>query len=167
MDDAKCNGLERLRQLLMFAVEDLQQARAAAIALRDEHDDVELMRALETAIVVCYGRAFTANDGWGQLPKKHWPPQGPERDLHDALLHLRNKTYAHVSDESGRDVAWPLTQYDSASETASIEFVVSWLALDRGVLPSITGLCTRQADHFQVAAEQIHLELEGFKGLGD
>jgi len=93
MDEAKRKGLERLKESLILAAEDMDQATAAAVALRtDTSDDENWRRALETAIFVSYMRPFTR--GAWKLPNKYEPKPGPAGELHRQLHDLRNKVYA-------------------------------------------------------------------------
>jgi hypothetical protein len=52
------NRLAKLQEALLLAGSDMDQATAAARALQSETEYL-LARALETAIAVCYMRAFT------------------------------------------------------------------------------------------------------------
>jgi hypothetical protein len=58
MHESDRNRLKKLQRALLLAASDLEQAAAAARALDAEQSNLPLMRALETAIVVCYSRAF-------------------------------------------------------------------------------------------------------------
>jgi hypothetical protein len=72
MDEAKRKGLEKLKESLILAAEDMDQATAAAVALRtDTSDDDAWTRALETAMAVSYMRPFTT--GAWKLPGKYVP----------------------------------------------------------------------------------------------
>jgi hypothetical protein len=57
------NEIRRYR----LAQADMRQVIAAVDALADEHHNGYLCRALETAIVVCYARAFAAGNEIGTL----------------------------------------------------------------------------------------------------
>jgi hypothetical protein len=50
---SEINRLKKLQTVLLLAASDMDQAAAAARALEAETTNVDLMRALETAIVVC------------------------------------------------------------------------------------------------------------------
>lgn len=152
MDETKRTNLERLRELLLFAADDMGQARAAVLALNNEEHNVDLMRALETAIAVCYARAFTDNRGWGQVPKKY-RPEASDAALHEVLMHLRHKVYAHVSGESGRSAT--MTTTADFEESAAIEYRHGWLPLERAALRPIADLCEAQRERFLTAAASI------------
>jgi hypothetical protein len=78
MDAKKRKGLEKLRESLLLAAEDMAQAMAAATALRtDTSDDEAWRRALETAMAVSYMRPFTR--GAWTLPSKYVPKTSPEK----------------------------------------------------------------------------------------
>ncbi len=80
MDEAKRKGLERLKESLILAAEDMDQAHAAANTLRtDTSDDPAWRRALETAMAVCYMRPFTS--GAWQLPSKYLPKASDQRSI--------------------------------------------------------------------------------------
>jgi hypothetical protein len=61
MDTSERNALKKLQTALLLAASDLFQAAAAAHALDEGPDELPLMLALETAIAVCYARAFTTS----------------------------------------------------------------------------------------------------------
>jgi hypothetical protein len=80
---------------------DMRQAEAAA-RLLDRQGDVHVRRALETAIAVCYARPWLESNRDGKL-KKRWLPNGAEElRLHDLLMDLRKRTYAHNDPTGGR-----------------------------------------------------------------
>jgi hypothetical protein len=79
-------------------------AAIVALLATTEDDDVHLMLALETALVVCYARPFTHGKRVGQLGEEWAPEDAHERAVHDELLVLRNQAYAHTDKASGRDV---------------------------------------------------------------
>jgi hypothetical protein len=132
------------------------QAAGAARALESQHDDVYLMRALETAIVVCYWRPFSASNKIGGLADK-WAPQGDRHsELHRTLRNLRNQAYAHTDETSGRigDVR-PLSVGDQVHHVTG----ESWWAFPREWIPEIVKLCIEQSVRFIKAAEDIAAEL--------
>jgi hypothetical protein len=53
-----------------------------------------------TALVISYGRPFTRGAGWPALPKRLQAYTEAERKLHERLLRLRNKIYAHSDSDS-------------------------------------------------------------------
>src|SRR5438128_10835744 len=95
-------GLQKKAVSLYLAASDMEQAIAAAKALDAESENLELMRALETAIAACYARPFTKGSMVVRLKASKWVSAGAERQLHDALMELRNQVYAHTDVSSGR-----------------------------------------------------------------
>jgi hypothetical protein len=59
MHERQRTHLEKQTLVLQLAAFDMQQADAAAQAMLAEQSDLPLRLALETAMVVCYARAFT------------------------------------------------------------------------------------------------------------
>lgn len=53
-----------------------------------------------TALVVSYARPFTRSEGWPALPADLLGFSIDERELHDSILKLRNKVYAHSDSAS-------------------------------------------------------------------
>jgi hypothetical protein len=73
--------LEKLKESLILAAEDMDQAAAAAETLRtDTSDDEAWRRALEAAMALCYMRPFTS--GAWTLPGKYAPKTRAENELH-------------------------------------------------------------------------------------
>jgi hypothetical protein len=73
--------LEKLKESLILAAEDMDQAAAAAETLRtDTSDDEAWRRALEAAMALCYVRPFTS--GAWTLPGKYAPKTRAENELH-------------------------------------------------------------------------------------
>jgi len=73
--------VDELKESLILAAEDMDQAIAAAVALRtDTSDDKNWRRALETAVAVSYMRPFTTG-GW-KRPGKYAPRASAEKGLH-------------------------------------------------------------------------------------
>src|SRR5262245_52415108 len=84
-----------------LAISDMRQAAAAA-RLLNEQDDFHARRALETTISVSYTRPWLDSNQGGKLKAKWLPDPGPDRDLHDRLVSLRHKAYAHTDPAGGR-----------------------------------------------------------------
>lgn len=111
MHESETNRLRKRQRALGLAVMDMRQAFAAAKALEREADDVDLMLALETAIVVTYARAFTKSTLLTLDSSEYRPDNRGLGWFHDELLKLRSQKYAHTDKDSGR--------------TAEIRFVVA------------------------------------------
>jgi hypothetical protein len=136
----------------------MRQAHAAITALlaTTEENDVNLMLALETAIVVCYARPFTLGQGVGRLGEEWAPKEASERAVHDELLNLRDQAYAHTDERSGRDVVERADLYDDGLTG----FEESWQALDRELLRTVIApICDRQERRFQEAAYELAVRL--------
>jgi hypothetical protein len=95
MHTSDVNRLEKLKTALLLAAFDMDQAAAAARALRSEAHDVPLMHALESAIAVCYSRAFSQST-LVRLTDGHKPIAPADVELHEFLVDRRNKAYAHT-----------------------------------------------------------------------
>jgi hypothetical protein len=157
MDAAKRRGLEKKKVSLILAAEDMDQALAAAVALRaDTSTDQAWRRALETAMAVSYMRPFT--EGAWQLPDKYAPKGESEKALHRDLKDLRNKVYAHSDAASGRS-AWMTTRATSG-DAVTIDYGSGWLAFRVENLPAVQALCADQRERFLTDAAAIHVELE-------
>jgi hypothetical protein len=82
--------LKKLQTVLLLAASDMEHAAAAARALEAEADDLPLMRALETAIAVCYTRAFTASSLM-TIADAYVPTEPADAELHEFLRIRRYK----------------------------------------------------------------------------
>jgi hypothetical protein len=130
---------------LMLAAQDMQDAREAAESLASR---VGPARPLETAIVVSYARPWTASSIRPLEP--HWLPKDEaDLGLHEALLHVRDKLYAHTDDELG---ARGMQDVSAIVGSAEPQFAPSWRPLDRALLPDIVALASRQLERFRDAA---------------
>ena len=148
------DSFRRLAEALLFAAVDMRQAAAACDMLELETSDPHRARALETAIAVCYARAFTESTV-RQLPAKAFAPKKgtPERELHNVLMNLRQKVYAHTDLESGRSLAKLVIEVEG--DVAHVEHVETWHPLDRDLLDPIRELCTAQEDRLRLEATRI------------
>ena len=156
MDDAKLIGLEKLKESLILAAEDMDQTTAAAVALRsDTSDDENWRRALETAIAVSYMRPFTT--GAWKLPNKYVPRARGPKELHTRLNDLRNKVYAHSDKASGRSASMKTVTTSAGIET--ISYGSSWWAFPIEDLPAVQALCHDQRQRFLTDAAAIHVQL--------
>ena len=79
MHESDRNRLSKLQTALLLAASDFDQAAAAAArALDAEEEDLALMRALETAIAICYSRAFSEDMGiWARRAARLSHPRLP------------------------------------------------------------------------------------------
>jgi hypothetical protein len=156
MDAAKRKGLERLKKSLILAAEDMDQAAAAAEALRtDTSDEEPWTRALEAAMAVCYMRPFMS--GAWTLPGKYAPTTRSENELHQRLKALRNKVYAH-SDAGARTASMKTVK--TSKGIATISYGSAWWAFPDADLHAVQALCHDQRKRFLTEAAAIHVDLE-------
>ena len=157
MEEAKRKGLEKLKESLILAAGDMDQANAAAAALRaDTSDDDAWRRALETAIAVSYMRPFTK--GAWKLPGKYVPKQSPAKQLHQALDDLRDKVYAHSDAASGRSAS--MKTVVTSEGISTISYGSARWAFPIEDLHAVQALCNDQRQRFLTDAAAIHVELE-------
>jgi hypothetical protein len=157
MDEGKRQGLEKLKESLILAAEDMAQANAAAVALRtDTSDDEVWRRALETAMAVSYMRPFTK--GAWTLPAKFRPTSELGRDLHQRLEDLRHKVYAHSDRASGRSASIEVTS-STTGDNVAMTYRSAWLSFPVGDLHTVQALCSDQKNRFLAEAASIHVTL--------
>ena len=146
-----------MKESLILAAEDMDQATAAAVALRtDTSDDDAWRRTLETAIAVSYMRPFTT--GAWKLPDKYVPKEGSAGEIHRGLHALRNKVYAHSDKASGRTASMKTVVTSPGVKT--ISYGSSWWAFPVEDLHAVQALFHDQRQRFLADATAIHVELE-------
>jgi hypothetical protein len=163
--------LGRLAVALLHAASDMAQAKAACDMLEEETEDHVRARALETAIAVCYARAFTVSNLRTLSSRAFGPKKGTDqRVLHDALLQLRKKVYAHTDVESGRSIGDITINFGERGDIAHVTHRESWHPLDRQLLDSIRELCESQHSRFGLEGTRLALALakarQGHSGEG-
>jgi hypothetical protein len=131
---------------LLLAASDMEQAAAAAEAaeaLAAKIENIPLIRALHTAVAVCYWRPFTS----GSLVIKLGPSEVPPGDLglHDELKRARDKFYAHTDAASERH----------ALSLAPESYMEEWWEPLEDSLPAIVKLCREQAERFRAEAARL------------
>lgn len=143
---------KKLTRILILASQDMHEASAAAHALRelrkapgnDEPHALVMARALETTIVVSYGRSFKRDNKKQCLRDDDVPPD--KRRLHRKLMRLRDKVYAH-SDTT------PLERQVKVTRTStSTAFSVHTVDLSSEMIDEIIDLCEFQAGAFSAMA---------------
>jgi len=98
--DRLVNEIRRFRS----AASDMHHVALAAATLDELGLNEGAVRVLHTGIVITYVRPFRS-EGIGSLDEEEWAPQGRDaRTLHDALVSLRNKVYAHPDRTPYRDI---------------------------------------------------------------
>jgi hypothetical protein len=150
-------GLQKKALSLYLAASDMEQAIAAAEALDAESENLELMRALETAIAACYARPFTKGSMVDRLKASKWVSAGADRQLHDALMELRNQVYAHTDVSSGRKAS--TEQVTLSDGTVTTTYSEGWWAFPREWIPPLVKQCREQAQQFRAAAAKVEAEL--------
>jgi hypothetical protein len=89
-----------------LAMSDMRQAESAAKALANvKPGEIYLKRALGTAVVVSYARAFTKSTIVTLRPEEYEPPDADLAALHHRILELRDSDSAHTDKEAGRQIS--------------------------------------------------------------
>jgi hypothetical protein len=134
------------QERLVLAMYDMRQAAAAALIL-EQQADFPARRAIETAISVCYARPFIDSNQGGKLKKKWLPADGPDRELHNRLVKLRHKTYAHTDPAGGRKAFAELGHEGVLGIGEQLNL------LPREEASAIIALCVRQEARFKQALD--------------
>jgi hypothetical protein len=141
---------------LRLAASDMEQVVEAAATLRGRRLSEGAERIMHTGIVIAYVRPFK-NAGIGSLDEEVWGPADPgDRALHDRLVELRDKVYAHTDNTEYRDV-------QDTSALLGIEggptYAESWVSLSEGGVARISLLADAQARRFKEAAAECEFAL--------
>jgi hypothetical protein len=155
--DKRTEGLQKKRLTLFLAASDMDQAAAAAEALDAEKENVNLMRALETAIATCYARPFTDSSLVNRLKASKWVAP-TDRGLHDFLMDGRKKVYAHTDVESGRS-AGPRQVTTVDGDVVTIGYREGWWSFPRELIPQLLDMCRKQAQCLRNEGLRIETEL--------
>ncbi|SRR6266536_2437059 len=132
----------------------MRQTRAAA-RLLERQSDVNERRALETAIAVCYARAFTQSS-LHRLDQNEFEPSDPRlAAVHRMLLDHRDKVYAHTDKDGGRIASIKLPDVDIGTEVWE-----QWVPFPRGIVPHVVALSDAQALRLFQEAADIQRQLE-------
>jgi hypothetical protein len=164
MHESKINRYKKRQQVLLLAAWDMQQAEAAALALEAETENVALMRALETAMAVCYARSFTQST-LEMLPSDYVPTTPPDSDLHKWFRERRNKEYAHTDKKSSRTASVKVVGWEG--DIVNVELHEQWDPFPRDLIAPAVDLFQRQCDRLRRDGTKIQVFLEGeqkFKG---
>jgi hypothetical protein len=164
--ESERNRLIKRQQALLLALVDMAHAVAALGALEREHLDVNLMRALETAIAVSYARPFVTSSLL-RLRQADYRPADPEQsELHGDLLDLRDKVYAHTDRDSGRTARIEITSATGLGNLGGLPASLAaqvheqWIPLSRAKIPGYRILIEGQAQRFGVEAAGIQMQLD-------
>jgi hypothetical protein len=141
------------KTILLLAAVDMEQVVSSCRAYQREQDaiepDLQLLRALETAIVVCYWRPFSKSNSMGCLTDS----DARDPELHTFLKSQRDKAYAHTDLESMRTA--DVKEHVTESGTAGLVFTESWWAALDQFIPRIIEVALEQRDAYR--AEGISL----------
>lgn len=163
---------------LFGSLGDLQFASEAAAALSDTqrvHDEIG-DRALWTACVISYARAFSMRGGTRYLRADDLFAQLPHeaRKLHDFMMELRNKHVAHsVSEQEYSSIGWVVQppelrnpKFEGVSQMHAVFVLPSDLSGVRDLLVAVTAEVQRsaQAALQAVVDEARNLPLEEIYG---
>jgi len=158
MHESEVNRYKKLQQVLLLAAWDMQQAEAAARALEAETESLPLMRALETAMAVCYIRAFTPST-LGTLSSQYVPTTPPDSDLHHWFHERRNREYAHTDKKSSRTASIEVVSW--TGDVVNVVWHEQWDAFDRELIASAIDLFQRQRDRLRRDGAKIQVLLDG------
>jgi hypothetical protein len=133
----------------------MEQAVEAALGIEREHErdasgeesNVQFVRALETAIAVCYWRPFTSSSSSiGSLdPVSDGPDESTGLgDLHRALKKMPDEVYAHTDKSSGGDAG--VKEHVTDSGASGLVFSEGWWAFPGEWLTHVIPLAVAQRD---------------------
>jgi hypothetical protein len=172
MHESDRNRELKRQRVLLLAAADMNHARAAARALDVEANDVDLMRALETAIAVSYARAFTQSSLL-RLDADTYEPLDPElAEIHRQLCKLRDKVYAHTDKDGGRSASVTVQSATGLGNLGGLPGKIGliateeWQPFPRAAIPSAIRLFEGQHARFQHEASLIAIELAGLTRSG-
>jgi hypothetical protein len=165
MHESDRNGLLKRQRALLLALLDMSHAGAALQALERESANVDLMRALETAIAVSYARAFTASSLL-RLGKDEYRPSDPtQAQWHDELISLRDTVYAHTDKDSGRTAQIEVTAATGIGNLGGLPMSFAgriheqWNPIPRHATLELRFLFEAQALRFTAEAVDIEMQL--------
>jgi hypothetical protein len=146
----KAARLKQRQNTLLLGAIDMQQVLAAAAAIQRELDsdtpDMLLVRALETALVVCYWRPFSSRNSAGHLTAK----DALDRELHKYMKAQRDQVHAHIDTASGRTAG--VTSLMPTMGVGGFAFTESTWGFQLEWLPRIVDVAQRQHHAFQAKA---------------
>jgi hypothetical protein len=146
------NEIRRLR----LAASDMEQVASAAETLAEVRLNEGAERTMHTGIVVTYVRPFK-NTGIGSLDAAEWGPKDPsDRKIHDAVVALRDKVYAHTDRTQLRDVEDTSALLGFKGGPTYAEASVS---LSSAGLTRIGSIAAAQAKRFDEAADELEFKL--------
>ena len=144
----------RAAKRLVLASQDMGDAADAAAGLIARPGS----RILETALAVSYARPWT--DASIAALDAHWAPaEDVDRRLHDELLRLRDKLYAHTDEELGARGISDVSNYVDAPTPV---LAAAWRFLRPEFLPAFEELSKSQRARFREAANELSLLVRRF-----
>jgi len=158
MHPSVVNRYKKRQQVLLLAATDMQQAEAAALALEAETENVALMRALETAMAVCYARAFTQST-LEVLPSEYVPTTPPDLDLHTWFRERRDKEYAHTDKKSSRSASVKVVDWEG--DVVNVMLHEQWDPFPRELIRPAIDLFQRQCDRLRRDAPRFRSSSRG------
>lgn len=140
---------------LLLAAQDMKEARDAAAALETS---AALRRPLETAMIVSYARPWTKASI--KRLEDHWLPENAvDLEIHERLLFLRRKVYAHsdidVSARGIRDIS-------GIVGSDGPEFAVEWRQINESLFPAVSALAEQQRKRFREGARELSRRVQRF-----
>jgi hypothetical protein len=151
---------DRVRRL-KHAASDMRLVADTAAALIDarEADGPARMfdRVLETGMVVTYARPFLESNNAG-VGRRDRPHDADDRALHDELVDLRDRYYAHADHGPERTLRNATAMLGQSGRP---RFVEQWEQLAPAKLRAIADLATRQAEGFEAEADGLDERLWG------
>ena len=124
IDMAQSAELERLYKRLYIAGEDLTKAaQFAAFILKkgwhfnpwERRGTIYLQQsAFTSSLIVFYSRPFTRSIGLPEFPRRLLKYNDAENNLHDTIIQLRHKVYAHSDDASYKVQPFSINGYPTA-----------------------------------------------------
>jgi hypothetical protein len=151
-------ALEARKEILLLGAFDMDQVAEAVHAideqLRSGNPNLQLIRALETALVVCYWRPFSQSNSKGHLR----PGDAHDAELHAAMKRMRDSAHAHIDKESGRSagISHLTTEKDGVE---GIAFTESWWGLPDEWASQIVAIAGAQREAWRAEAESIRQRL--------
>jgi hypothetical protein len=104
--ESERNRLLKRQRMVGLAMSDMRQAESAARALSKVNPgEIQLKRALVTALVVSYARAFTQSTIVTLRPEEYEPPDKELAALHYRILALRDSESAHTDKGARRKIS--------------------------------------------------------------
>ena len=155
MNQCERNALLKEIKRLRLAASDMDQVAAATATLAEVRLNGGAERIMYTGIVVAYVRPYR-NAGIGELNEAEWAPHYSDRALHDRLVFLRDKVYAHTDD----------TVYRGVEDTSSLldidggpTYAESYVSMSPEGIQRIGQIAEAQAKRFSHAADELEHQL--------